>query len=239
METQEIIFMLKKLSSEKYKANVIKLGIPSENSIGVSTGEIRNIAKKIKKSNDLAFELWKTGYHEAKLLSVLLFDKKKTSLEDIKILMQDVYSWDLCDHICKNLIINLPKYETLIYEWCNESGTYFKRAAFTLIAATVTKKKDIQLDTIERFLEIIKNNSSDDREHVKKAVSWSLREIGKKDFNCQEKAIMLAYELLETNNKTQIWIAKDALKELEKLVQVQGRKRLISTESQMGKETLK
>ena len=74
----------------------------------------------------------------------------------------------------------------------------------------------------------------DEREHVKKAVSWALREIGKKDFNYQEKAILLAYDLKENGSKAQIWIGKDALKELENLVQVEGRGRLISSSSQMG-----
>ncbi|BDR70834.1 hypothetical protein K144313037_22460 [Clostridium tetani] len=81
-----------------------------------------------------------------------------------------------------------------------------------------------------------KEQSNDDRDHVKKAVSWALREIGKKDFNYQEKAIILAYELKETGNKAQQWIAKDALKELEPLVQVKDRGRLISSKTKMGKE---
>lgn len=236
MKVQEIIEMLKDLSSDKYKKNVVKLGIPEEDSIGVSTGEVRNIAKKLQKSNELAYELWKTGYHEAKLLAVLLFENKQITLEDIKELMQDVYSWDLCDHICKNLIIKVSDYEKLIYQWCDVDEIYYKRAAFTLIASTVTKNKKITMETIEKFLDIIKHNSNDSRQPIKKAVSWALREVGKKDFVCQEKAILLAHELLDSDNKTQIWIAKDALKELEKLVQVEGRSRLISRDSQMGNQ---
>lgn len=236
MKVQEIIEMLKELSSDKYKENVVKLGIPEEDSIGVSTGEVRNVAKKLQKSNELAYELWKTGYHEAKLLAVLLFENKQITIEDIKELMQDVYSWDLCDHICKNLIIKVPSYESLIYQWCDVDEVYYKRAAFTLIASTVTKNKKITMETIEKFLDIVKHNSNDSRLHIKKAVSWALREVGKKDFACQEKAILLAHELLDSDNKTQIWIAKDALKELEKLVQVEGRSRLISRDSKMGNQ---
>ena len=52
---------------EKYKANVVRMGIPGGILYGgVSTGEVRNIAKKIGKSSELAFELWNTGYHEAR-----------------------------------------------------------------------------------------------------------------------------------------------------------------------------
>lgn len=81
------------------------MGIPEKCSIGVSTTEVRRLAKEIGKSNELAFEVWETGYHDAKLLAVFLFDKKQISHKDIEQLMNDVFSWDLCDHLCKNLII--------------------------------------------------------------------------------------------------------------------------------------
>lgn len=236
MTCDEIILKLKSMSSEKYKANVVKMGIPEESSIGVSTGDIRKLAKVFKKSNDSAYELWKTGYHEAKLLAVLVFDKNYLSLQDVELLMKDVCSWDLCDHLCKNLIIKLKDYERLIEKWCTSKAIYTKRAAFTLMASAVIHEKSISEDIIYKYLKLISEYSNDEREHVKKAVSWALREIGKRDFNYQEKAILLAHELKENGSKSQIWIAKDALKELEKLVKVEGRVRLISSDSQMGKE---
>ncbi len=235
MTCDEIILKLKSLSSEKYKANVVKMGIPESNSIGVSTRDIRKLAKEIKKSNEFAYELWKTGYHEAKLLAVLVFDKEYLSLNEVELLMNDVWSWDLCDHLCKNLITKLKSYEDLITKWCASKATYTKRAAFTLMASAVINEKSISDDIIDNYLKLIFEYSNDKREHVKKAVSWALREIGKRDFNYQEKAILLAHELKENGSKSQIWIAKDALKELEKLVKVEGRGRLISSDSQMGK----
>lgn len=110
-----------------------------------------------------------------------------------------------------------------------------KRAAFTLIASVNTHDKNVSDKIIVLFLDIIKEQSNDDRDHVKKAVSWALRETGKKDFNYQEKAIILAYELKETGNKAQQWIAKDALKELETLVQVKDRERLIPVKQKWEK----
>lgn len=236
MTCDEIILELKSISSEKYKANVVKMGIPENSSIGVSTADIRKLAKGVKKSNEFAHELWSTGYHEAKLLAVLVFDKEYFSLHEVELLMEAVYSWDLCDHLCKNLIIKLKNYENLIGKWCTSKATYTKRAAFTLMASAVIHEKSISDDIIDDYLKFIFNHSDDEREHVKKAVSWALREIGKRDFNYQEKAILLAHELKENGSKAQIWIAKDALKELEKLVKVEGRGRLISSDSQMGKE---
>lgn len=236
MSCQEIIKELQEMASQKYKANVVKMGIPEESSIGVSTGDVRKLAKTIGKSNELASELWNTGYHEAKLLAVLVFDKKKIPLEEAAKLMDDVISWDLCDHLCKNLLIKIKGYEELIPQWVMEEKTYKKRAAFTLIASAVIHEKTIEDATLDDYLRLISENSSDEREHVKKAVSWALREIGKRDFNYNEKAVLLAHELKDNGNKTQIWIGKDALKELENLVKVEGRGRLISSKSKMGQE---
>lgn len=236
MTCDEIIEELKANASEKYKVNVVKMGVPEEYSIGVSTAVVRAIAKKTGKSNELARELWNSGYHEAKLLAVLVFDKKTISLDEIEKLMVDVHSWDLCDHLCKNLVIKMKGYDELISKWITSTHTYKKRAAFALIASSVIHNKAITNDTLDDYLRIVQKYSDSEHEHIRKAISWALREIGKKDFAYNEKAILLAYELKESGNKNKIWIAKDALKELETLVKVEGRGRLISSNTQMGSE---
>lgn len=236
MNCDEIIAELRCLSSEKHKANVVKMGIPEECSLGVSTGDIRTLAKAVGKSDELADQLWHSGLHEAKLLAVLLYDKKTVDEETISSLMDDVISWDLCDHLCKNLILKYKGYEVFIRRWCDHQGTYFKRAAYTLMAAAAVHDKSITENDITCYLDWIRQYSDDDRDHVKKAVSWALREIGKRDFDCQEKALMVAYELKDNGTKAQGWIGKDAIKELENLVQVEGRGRLISRNTAMGKE---
>ena len=236
MTCNEIIEALKENASEKYKANVVKMGIPEEYSIGVSTAVVRAIAKKAVKSNELAKELWESGYHEAKLLAVLVFDKKTISDDEIEHLIRDVHSWDLCDHLCKNLIIKRKDYDTFIENWITSTHTYKKRAAFTLIASSAIHNKSITDDTLDDYLRLIQEYSDSEHEHIRKAISWALREIGKRDFSYNEKAILLAHELKESGNKQKIWIAKDALKELETLVKVEGRGRLISSNTKMGNE---
>lgn len=111
---------------------------------------------------------------------------------------------------------------------------YKKRAAYTLIATTAIHNKTISNDALDVYLELIREASDVEHEHVKKAVSWALREIGKRDFNYNEKALLVAHELRNSGNKTCEWIGKDAIKELENLVKVEGRTRLISTKTQMG-----
>ena len=158
------------------------------------------------------------------------------TLDDVRKMMTQVYSWDLCDHICKNLIIKIPGYQDLILEWCDNPNTYYRRAVFTLIASVSVHEKDVTEEEITSYLNLIRECSDDNREHVKKAVSWALREIGKINFDYLERAIEAAEELKERPSKACQWIAKDAMKELETLVKVEGRTRLITSKSQMAKE---
>ena len=132
--------------------------------------------------------------------------------------------------------IKLKDYDLFIEKWIESTHTYKKRAAFTLIASSVIHNKSISDSALDDYLHLVQEYSDCEHEHIKKAVSWALREIGKKNFTYNEKAILLAHDMKENGNKTQVWIAKDALKELETLVKVDGRDRLISTNTQMGKE---
>ena len=236
MNCLEVIEELKTRASEKYKANVVRMGIPEQYSIGVSTAEVRSLAKKIQKSNELALELWITGYHEAKLLAVLLMNPKEMTKDAVEQLIGDVISWDLCDHLCKNLLIKMECRNALLEEWITSSQTYRKRAAFTLIASSVLHDKKLTDEILDHYLEMIAQYSEDEREHVKKAASWALREIGKRDFNYNEKALLLSHKFAESDSKALKWIGKDAIKELETLVKAEGRERLISSKTQMGKE---
>lgn len=234
MNIEEVINELKALSSLEYKANIIKMGIPEDNCLGVATGTIRKIARTIPKSNQLAYQLWQNSYHEAKILAIFLFNPKIMKLEDVEILMNDVISWDLCNLLCKSLIVKINNYQSLITKWCTSNQTYFKRAAFVLISDDVIHNKNILDATLDNYLQLIYQYSNDERTHVKKAIVTALKEIGKKNYSYNEKAILLAYELKEHGTINQQRIVKEALKELENLITAPGRTRLISRNSKMG-----
>ncbi|MTI60220.1 MAG: DNA alkylation repair protein [Firmicutes bacterium] len=236
MDINEIRGILNELSDEKYKKNVIRLGIPKDKALGVRTGDIRKLARKIRTNHKLAWELWQSGIHEEKILAVLLFDKKDITYQEIESLMHDVNSWDLCDHICKNLIIKTSFAADIIKSWSKQSSLYFRRAVFVLMTAEMVKKREkIELEQVELYIEKIKECANDTRPHVRKAISWALREIGKINYDYQEKAILVAYELIE-EGKASAWVGKNALKELETLVKVDERGRLLSSDSKMGRK---
>ena len=120
MDCQEMINELRAQASEKYRENMIRMGIPAENSIGVATSVVRGLAKKAGKSQELASELWNTKYHEARMLAVLLMNPKVTTDAEAERLLLDVVSWDLCDHLCKKLFFKIKNRDMFISEWIQE-----------------------------------------------------------------------------------------------------------------------
>lgn len=234
MNSKQILNELEQFADPKRKENLVKLGIPVENSMGVSTGDIRNIAKNIAQNDMLAMDLWQTDIHDAKLLAVLLLNPQNATDEQIDDFMQGIHSWDLCDHFCKNYLLKVHHYQKYIHKWVVTNDLYYKRAAFTLIASQAIRDKKIEQQTLETYLTYIELHSDEERIHIYKAISWALREIGKIDLTLQEQAIICAYNLLESDNKNKQRIAKLSLKELESLIHVPGRKRLISNKSTMA-----
>lgn len=132
--------------------------------------------------------------------------------------------------------VDLSYYEDFIFNWIAADHIYKKRASFVLIAASTIHDKSMTKETLDIYLKLVYENSCYEHDHIKKAVSWALREIGKTDFEYAEKVLLTAYDLLASGNKVQIWIAKDVIKELETVVKVKERKRLITSNSKMGRE---
>lgn len=234
MTIEEIIQYLQENASDKYKQNVIKLGIPAEDAIGVATPALRKFAKQLPKDKDFLLQLWETGYHECKMLTILALKPKDCTNEDIIALINGVHSWDLCDLLCKTIVIK-KNFDEYIRQWITSDQLYQKRAAFTLIANTSTHAK-LSINEISSYLQLIQQYADDERLLVKKAASWALRELGKVSLESKSLCIEMAEELQVDASKAKQWIAKDALKELTTLVKTEGRSRLISNKSKMGQQ---
>lgn len=231
---EPILVNLREMSSDKYRQNVIKLGIPAENSIGVATGDLRKLAKKLPRHKDLVEALWLADFHETRILAVLVMVPEDYTFDELAGFMDGIISWDLCDLMCKTVLITRKDFDSFITRWVVSEALYFKRAAFTLIASMSTHHAPSQLE-ITDYLTTINEQTDDDRLLVKKAASWALRELGKIDEESQRKALVTAQELVKSGTDAQQWVARDALKELTTLVRVAGRSRLISNKSKMGK----
>jgi 3-methyladenine DNA glycosylase AlkD len=214
MNYDQIIEKLKSLENPKNVEGMARYGINSKNNLGVSIYILRPIAKKIGRDHDLALKLWDSGIHDARLLACFIDDPKKVTKKQMDTWVNDFDSWDICDQACTSLFDQTSLAWTKAFEWAGRDEEFVKRAAFSLVAGLSVHDKKASDEKFEQFMPIIKKHAIDERNYVKKANNWALRNIGKRNINLNKKAIKTAEELLKTENKTAIWIAKDALKEL-------------------------
>ncbi len=216
METvEEIIIKLKSKAKPGNVEGMAKFGMTADKRLGVSVPDMRKIAKETGNDHQLALELWKTGIPEAQIVAALIGEPDKLTEEQMENWVKDINSWDVCDQVCMNLFEKTPLVWQKIYHWSERKEEFVKRAAFALIACIAWHHKELADEKLIEFFPLIKRESTDERNFVKKAVNWALRHIGKKNKNLNKAAIKLAKEIKEFDSKSARWIASNAIKELE------------------------
>ncbi len=215
MNIVTIVKDLKKLHNPKNVEGMARYGINPQFALGISIPYLRKKAKEIGKDHKLALELWETKIHEARILSSLLEEPKLISRIQMNNWASDFNSWDLCDQVCNNLFRKTEfAYEKAV-EWSMKKKEFVKRAGFVLMASLSVHSRELTNDDFLKFFEYIKSAAVDERNFVKKAVNWSVRNIGKRNLFLHKKAIQLSQEILGLNTKPSSWIAKNALLELQ------------------------
>lgn len=206
-------FLKAKADPENVKG-MAHFGIAVDNVLGVSMPDVRKIARKIGKNHKLALELWATGIHDARILSSCIDNSSEVTSAQCERMVKDFKSWDLCDQTCKNLFKDLDFAEEKIYKWRKSEDEFVKRAAFALICELAVHWEKLENAKFEAFFELIVEASSDDRNFVKKAVNWALRQIGKRNMHLNKKALETAEQIKALPYKSAKWIASGAIREL-------------------------
>jgi len=214
MEYQEVIKKIKSLRNPENVKGMVRYGINPRNNLGVSIYKMRPIAKEIGRNHDLAIKLWNSDIHDARLLACFIDDPDKLTSEQMDSWAKDFDSWDICDQTCTSLFDLNPLAWKKVFEWAEQDEEFVKRGAFALIAGLSVHDKKASDKKFEQFFPIIKKHSIDERNYVKKAVNWALRNIGKRNLNLNKKTIELSKNILTINSKTAKWIARDAIREL-------------------------
>jgi 3-methyladenine DNA glycosylase AlkD len=210
----EVIKKLKALSNPEAVAGMARFGVNPENALGISIPDLRRMAKEIGKDHLLARRLWDSEIHEARILAGMIDDPEKVSGKQMDRWAKDFDSWDICDQCCSNLFDKTPSAYQKTVEWTRRKEEFVKRAGFVLMACLAVHDKETEDKTFLKFLPILKRESRDERNFVRKAVNWALRQIGKRSLFLNEEAIRTAREIKETNSKSAKWIASDAFREL-------------------------
>ncbi len=219
MDKDEIVQIIKLQRNEKNILGQKRFGITGAESYGLSMPQLKSIAKSVGKNHALAQELWATQIREARHIAVMIAEKDKVTEMMMEKWVMDFDSWDIVDNCCSRLFCRAPFAYSKVTEWSALKREFEKRAAFSLMAFLAVNDKKQSDKAFEEFLEIIIRESDDQRNFVKKAVNWALRQIGKRNIRLCNKAIAVCKTIHAKGDAASRWIANDALRELEKYKQ--------------------
>jgi 3-methyladenine DNA glycosylase AlkD len=212
--TTEILGRLKALADPSSLEGMKRFAIATHSALGVRVPDLRKIAAQAGANHALALDLWKTGVHEARLLAAMVDEVSEVTPAQMNAWAADFDSWDVCDVCCCDLFWRTPFAWEKAREWSNDEREYVKRAAFATVAGLAWHDKKTNDAAFSSFLEVIKRESYDERNFVRKAVNWTLRNIGKRNPALNKAAIRAAEEIRAGGSKPGKWIASDALREL-------------------------
>jgi len=210
-----VLCELKKIADPEIRAKLSYFGVNVPKAYGISAPVLHSFARHIGRDQVLAEQLWDSGVHEARILAALIGESRKITSEQMERWVRDFDSWDVVDTACCYLYAAAKPAWDKIYEWSGRSPEFEKRAAFSLAAYLSYKDRDATDAEFEHFLPVIEREANDERNFVRKAVNWALRNIGKRNLRLNKAAIRCAERIRKQDSRSARWIAADALRELK------------------------
>jgi 3-methyladenine DNA glycosylase AlkD len=210
----DILQRMRAAGSAANVAGMAQFGIRPAKSYGVATPAIRSIAKDFRGRPELAPALWSTGILEARILATMIADPLQIPEEEVERWVRDFDCWAVCDAACVGLVWATPVAWRKVREWSSRAPEYERRAAFALLAALAVHDKKATDKQFRSALRLIQKAATDERNFVKKAVNWALRQIGKRNAELCAAAIEVAEKLASSDSRSARWIGHDALREL-------------------------
>ena len=214
-KVEDVLEQLKAKAKSDQLEGMSHFGIVGDQRMGVSVPDMRKIAKGFGKDHQLALDLWDTGIPEAMIVAGMVAEPDKLTEAQMEAWVVDINSWDICDQVCMHLFEKTPLAEKKIYDWSQREEEFVKRTAYALIACLAWHDKAAGDEDFIKYFPVIKQGTMDDRNYVKKAVSWALRNIGKRNLALNRAAVEIAREIGDIDSRSARWIASDAIRELE------------------------
>jgi len=219
-DVKAVLGELRSLGSEEGRAGMARFGINVERAFGVSMAAQRPLQRKYRRNHGLAIALWASGYHEARILAALIDDPLRVTPKQMDNWASDFNSWDLCDQACMKLFAKTPFVAEKATKWAKDEREFVRRAAFAMIAGYAVHAKRMPDSEFLPFFDLIEEHATDQRNFVRKAVNWALRQVGKRSLMLHRPALVLARRLAGSDDTTARWIGNDAVKELTDPTQI-------------------
>ena len=214
MKSKEVLQKLKSLKDLDNTRGMAKYGINPDKTFGVKIPILRKIAKEIGKDHELALELWELGYRETMILASMIDVPSQVTKQQMEKWVGDFSYWEICDQAIMNLFEKKQEAYEKAVEWSFRDEEFVKRAGYVMMARLAVSDKEAQDEQFQEFFPHILRGVTDNRNFVKKAVNWAIRQIGKRNLRLNKLTVELSKEVHQIESKAAKWIASDALKEL-------------------------
>lgn len=208
-----IVAHLETLRSETNIAGMARYGIRTDAALGISNPDMQKIGRLVGRDHARAMELWRTGIREARMLALYTAEPARLTAEEARRWAGDFASWEIVD-AAADLFVEARLEAVLVPEFAEDGREFVRRAAFAMIAGAAVHLKREPDATLTGWLPLVERHSGDERNFVKKAVNWALRNVGKRNLACHARALALAERLAASPDRTARWIGKDAVREL-------------------------
>jgi 3-methyladenine DNA glycosylase AlkD len=213
-EVRTALASLEQMSTQNDRENLARFGITATNALGVSMSNIQSLAKRLGRSHELAAALWDTGCYEARLLTSFIDEPARVTAPQMDRWCRDFDNWGLCDTLCFHLFDRTPHAWAKVEQWSDDRDEFVKRAAFALLASLAAHDKSTGDEPFVESLLFIERAAGDERNFVKKGVSWGLRMIGRRNAALNAAAVTVSRRLSASPEPAARWIGRGALKEL-------------------------
>lgn len=194
--------------------NALKRFDPVEKMWRVYVSDIKIVAKRLGRNHPLALDLWRAGDNEAKHLAIAITTHKQFDNKTLDSWVADLDGWYICDDFCSHITCFLENALSKVKEWAVQDDLYVRRAAFATLSYLSLKKCRKSDAELLPFLSLIEHHAYDDRDHVRKAVNWALRSLGKRNSIMKNHAIVMSNQLQTSPNKNVRWVGSHRMKEV-------------------------
>jgi len=214
-KVERVVAELRRLGTKRNVEGMAHYGIRAKKVFGVSKPKLDALAKKIGKNHALGLKLWSTGIQDAKVLAGMISEPERVTGAQMELWVRGFDNWDSCDGTCCHLFVFADAAWEKAFGWTRRKDEFQKRGGFALAAYLAYRDRSAADSKYLRFLKVIEREAGDERNFVRKAVNWALRNIGKRNVRLNRAAIGTAKRLREKESRAARWIAADALRELE------------------------
>jgi 3-methyladenine DNA glycosylase AlkD len=213
-EVRAALAFLERRGTRRNRDGMARYGIVASRVFGVPVATIRRLARRLGRSHELAAALWDTGWYEARLLAAFVDEPQRVTPAQMDRWARELENWADCDTVCFHLFDRTPHAFRKVAQWSRRREEFVRRAAFALLASLALHDRSRGDEPFARCLPLVERAAADERNFVKKGVSWALRSVGRRSPALGTAAVKLARRLAASPHAAARWVGTDALRDL-------------------------